>query len=135
MSEAKQITEGLIEKYEEIAEKGYEAVEPLVIQYLEGKIKAAAILKSLDIDSINTRSFAIFLGKTVKSVQEEQDSKPVYSHESKRRCKKIAKNYPAFMRKPCNAVLKPEKTINGGSVKVWICPRCKRRERTEGKLV
>lgn len=66
----------------------------------------------------------------------KEPEKPVYSHESKIRCPHPSRAYPAFIQsKRCGAVMRAEKTTNGGSTKRWKCPKCGKFHRTEGKLI
>ena len=73
-------------------------------------------------------------GRPKKDETKEED-KPQYSHESKLRCTTFAKSHPRFLGVRCDAIMRAEKTTNGGKTKIWVCPKCGHRTPTEGKLI
>ena len=72
---------------------------------------------------------------TAKTTKKDDDKQPAWSHESKKRCVGNDPQYPNFLGKKCNRLMKPDGTTDGGKFKWWKCPNCCRRIKTVGTKV
>ena len=64
-------------------------------------------------------------------------NKPAYEHPSNLRCKVrvSGNNRPRFISAPCGGLMKVRRTMEGGKVKQWMCPKCGSKKPTIGKEI
>jgi hypothetical protein len=69
-----------------------------------------------------------------KDKKKKAEEKPLYSHESNKRCTALKKSHPSFLGIRCDKPMRAVGTIKGGQFKNWKC-ECGWRTRTEGKRI
>jgi hypothetical protein len=131
MSESQNITAALIAKYSDLKPNAA-ALDPLIKQYMRGKLKAKGILAGIKSD-MDLKTFAINLGKIAKVEKEAINAEPIYSHPNNKRCPYPNRMYPAFLEKVCGARMIKSRIC--GEHKYWECLSCGRTIRTDGELM
>jgi len=74
-------------------------------------------------------------GEKIAMIQPIPKSPMAYTHPSNLMCGEPDTDYPAFLERKCDTLMKPYDMKKNGLIKYWKCPKCGHTSKTAGQQV